>query len=76
MRSLETPLVLEKLLVHRLTHHHLSVELDQEILGLLTTHLLDLRFEGAQIELLLERELHMVTHKHTNLRNDTFGSIG
>ena len=48
--------MLDEVFVHRFTHHHLFIELDQELLGLLSTHFVDLGLKGAEAKLLLQGE--------------------
>ncbi len=68
------PLVLQKLLVHGFAHHHLLVELDQELLSLLTAHLIHLGLKGSQIKLLLQGELHRFVHGSTPEREQRWAT--
>jgi len=57
--------MLQELLVHGFAHHHLLIELDQEFLGLLTAHFVDLGFKRAQTKLLLQSQLSRFVHRST-----------
>lgn len=50
--------MLEEVTIHGLTHHHVLVELDQKVLGLIVAHVSNLGFKGTQVELLFQGQFN------------------
>lgn len=62
----------EKVFVHILPHQHLAVHIHQELLGLLTAHLLHLSFKGADVELLFQGKINGLGHGNLQTTNDVY----
>jgi hypothetical protein len=64
------PFMLEELLIHGFSHHHLLIHFDKKLLSLLPAHFIDLAFKGSEIELLFKGKLYRFIHWFTPEREN------